>query len=64
MKMQGQEYIVMAYADNVKPISSSIEEFSTVIEGCNMFEQASGVKLHRECDLGKVMSLPLGKWEG
>ena len=59
-----QTYKIVAYADDVKPSICSMDEFSLVNEGCSLLEKASGVKLHRDPDVGKVKFLPLGKWRG
>ena len=64
MEPMEQKYRVVAYADDVKPVISSMEEFIMVIEGCTILEKASGVKLHRDRASGKVKFLPLGRWIG
>ena len=59
-----QLYKVVAYADDVKPSISSMQEFFLVDQACSMIERASGVKLHRDPAAGKVKFLPLGRWKG
>ena len=59
-----QEFKLVAYADDVKPAISSMEEFQLVDRACTMLERASGVKLHRDPDSGKVKFLALGRWRG
>ena len=59
-----QDFKLIAYADDVKPAISSMQEFYLVDRACSLLEQASGVKLHRNPDSGKVKFLPLGRWRG
>ena len=59
-----QEFKVVAYADDVKPAITSMQEFHLVDRACSILERASGVKLHRNPDSGKVKFLPLGRWRG
>ena len=59
-----QRYKLIAYADDVKPSISSMNEFRIVDMGCSILEKASGVKLHRDPSAGKVKFLPLGRWKG
>ena len=59
-----QLYKVVAYADDVKPGISTMQEFSLVDRACSLLERASGVKLHRDPSAGKVKFLPLGRWKG
>ena len=59
-----QDFKLIAYADGVKPAISSMQEFYLVDRACSLLEQASGVKLHRNLDSGKVKFLPLGRWRG
>ena len=54
----------MAYADDVKPAISSMQEFYLVDRACCRLERASGVKLNRNPDSGKVKFLALGRWRG
>ena len=55
---------LVAYADDVKPAISCMNEFKLVEDACNMLEKASGVKLHRDPSTEKVRFLPLGRWRG
>ena len=57
-----QSYKVVAYADDVKPSITSMEEFYLVDAACSLLERASGVKLHRDPAAGKVKFLALGTW--
>ena len=59
-----QDFKLIAYADDVNPAISSMQEFYLVDRACSLLEQASGVKLHRNPDSGKVKFLPLGRWRG
>ena len=59
-----QNYKVQAYADDVKPAITSMEEFIMVDDACTMLERAAGVKLHRDPITQKVKFLPLGRWRG
>ena len=59
-----EEYKVQAYADDVKPAITTMEEFDIVDEACTLLEKASGVKLHRDPATEKVKFLPLGRWQG
>ena len=59
-----QKYKVVAYADDVKPSITSMQEFHLVDQACSMLERASGVKLHRDPSAGKVKFLALGRWRG
>ena len=59
-----QSYKVVAYADDVKPSITTMQEFFLVDEACAMLERASGVKLHRDPAAGKVKFLALGRWRG
>jgi hypothetical protein len=59
-----QLYKVVAYADDVKPSITSMQEFLLVDKACSLLERASGVKLHRDPSVGKVKFLPLGRWRG
>ena len=59
-----QHYKVVAYADDVKPSITSMQEFHLVDKACALLERASGVKLHRDPSAGKVKFLPLGRWKG
>ena len=55
---------MVAYADDVKPSISSMQEFLLVDNACCLIERASGVKLHRDPAAGKVKFLALGRWKG
>ena len=55
---------MVAYADDVKPSISSMQEFLLVDNACCLIERASGVKLHRDPSAGKVKFLALGRWKG
>ena len=55
---------LIAYADDVKPAITSMEEFRLVDRACTLLERASGVKLHRDPNSGKVKFLPLSRWRG
>ena len=57
-------YKLIAYVDDVKPSISNMNEFSIVDQGSALFEAASGCKLHRDPNSGKVKFLPLGRWKG
>ena len=59
-----QHYRVVAYADDVKPAITCMQEFQLVDHACSLLERASGVKLHRDPSAGKVKFLPLGRWKG
>ena len=59
-----QRYKVVAYADDVKPSITSMQEFNLVDQACALLERASGVKLHRDPAAGKVKFLALGRWRG
>ena len=52
-----QVYKVVAYADDVKPSITTMQEFLLVDEACSLLERASGVKLHRDPAAGKVKFL-------
>ena len=57
-------YKLIAYVDDVKPSITSMNEFTVVDKGSQLFEAASGCKLHRDPASGKVKFLPLGRWKG
>ena len=59
-----QSYKLVAYADDVKPSITSMQEFFLVDQACSLIERASGVKLHRDPAAGKVKFLALGRWKG
>ena len=64
MKPMTEMFKLVAYADDVKPAITSMEEFNLVDRACTLMERASGVKLHRDPDSGKVKFLPLSRWRG
>ena len=57
-----ERYKVVSYADDLKPAITTIEEFNTVDIASNLFETASGCRLHRDPNSQKCKFLPLGKW--
>ena len=57
-------YKLIAYVDDVKPSITSMNEFTIVDKGSELFEAASGCVLHRDPASGKVKFLPLGRWKG
>jgi hypothetical protein len=60
-----QRYKLVAYADDVKPSITTMQEFYLVDNACSLLERASGVKLHRDPSVGKVKKfLPLGRCKG
>ena len=59
-----QSYKIVAYADDVKPSITSMQEFYLVDQACSMLEKASGVKLHRDPSTEKIRFLALGRWRG
>jgi hypothetical protein len=59
-----QRFKLMAYADDVKPAITNMSEFNLVDMACRLMERASGVKLHRDPDSGKVKFLALSRWKG
>ena len=59
-----ERYKLYAYADDLKCSISNMAEFSVVIDGCSLLERASGVRLHRDVNTGKVRFLALGRWQG
>ena len=56
-----ERYKLYAYADDLKCSISNMAEFSVVIDGCSLLERASGVRLHRDVNTGKVRFLALGR---
>ena len=64
LPMIKQRYKVIAYADDVKPSITSMQEFNLVDKACSLLESASGVKLHRDPSADKVKFLALGRWRG
>ena len=59
-----ERFKLMAYCDDVKPVISTMAEFSLVDKACTLFEQSSGCQLHRDPTLGKCKILKLGRWRG
>ena len=57
-----ERYIVVSYADDLKPAVTLMEEFSLVNDASALFESASGCKLHRDPASMNCKFLPLGKW--
>ena len=55
-------YKVIGYADDNKPAITTMEEFSVVDKSLEIFERASGCKLHRDPASKKCKFLPLGRW--
>ena len=56
-------YKVVGYLDDCKPAVTSLEEFIILDKACNLFEQSSGCKMHRDPASQKCKFLPLGKWK-
>ena len=59
-----ERYKVIGYADDVKPAITSIQEFQLVDKAMEMFENATGCRLHRDPTTKKCKFLPLAKWKG
>ena len=59
-----ERYKVIGYAHYVKPAIISLSEFSLVHKAMEMFETASGCRLHRDPTTKKCKFLPLAKWRG
>ena len=57
-----ERYKVIGYADDVKPAVNNIEEFSMIDGAMDLFEKASGCRLHRDPASKKCKFLPLAKW--
>ena len=57
-----EKYILISYADDLKPSVTSLKEIVTCISECAKLEGASRVQLHRDPESGKVKILPLGRW--
>ena len=51
-----QRYKVIAYADDVKPSITSMQEFNLVDKACSLLESASCVKLHRKISPSNISS--------
>ena len=58
-----QRYKLIGYADDNKPAITTMEEFVTVDHSLELFEKASGCKLHRDPLNKKCKFLPLGRWK-
>ena len=59
-----EKYIVIGYADDIKPAITSMQEFRVVDKAMSLFENASGCLLHRNPATKKCKFLPLGRWRG
>ena len=59
-----ETYKFAAYVDDVKPGVTSLRDFVVIDKGSSLFERASGCRLHRDPNSGKVKFLPLGSWKG
>ena len=59
-----ERYKVIGYADDVKPAITNISEFNVVDKAMELFENASGCRLHRDPVTKKCKFLPLAKWKG
>ena len=64
LRPQELRYKVQEYLDDCKPAITSMSEFSLVDEACNLFERASGCRLHRDPSSNKCKMLALGRWKG
>ena len=64
LKPLEERYKVVGYADDVKPAITSMQEFSLVDKAMDLFERASGCRLHRDPASKKCKFLPLSKWRG
>ena len=47
-----EKYILISYADDLKPSVTSLKEIVTCISECAKLEGASGVQLHRDPESG------------
>ena len=59
-----ERYKVIGYADDVKPAITNMSEFNIVDKAMELFENASGCRLHRDPLTKKCKFLPLAKWKG
>ena len=59
-----ERYKVIGYADDIKPAITNIMEFLLVDKAMELFEKASGCKLHRDPATKKCKFLPLARWRG
>ena len=57
-----ERYVLFSYTDDVKPGVTDMDEVRMCISECDKLEGASGIKLHKNTDAGKIKLLPLGKW--
>ena len=64
LEPQELRYKVQGYLDDCKPAITSMSEFSLVDRACNLFEKASGCRLHRNPSSNKCKMLALGRWKG
>ena len=53
-----------AFADDVKPAITSMQEFVLVDKAMEIFEKSSGCIMHRDPTTDKCKFLPLGRWRG
>ena len=59
-----ERYKVIGYADDVKPAITGMDEILLVDQAMNLFEKASGCRLHRDPATKKCKFLPLARWRG
>ena len=59
-----ERYKLIGYADDVKPAITTMQEFSVVDKAMELFEKASGCKLHCDPASKKCKFLPLARWRG
>ena len=59
-----ERYKVIGYADDVKPAITNMADFAVVDKAMEMFENASGGRLHRDPASKKCKFLPLARWKG
>ena len=64
--LQPQElgYKVQGYLHDCKQAITSMSEVSLVDKASNLFERASGCRLHRDPSSNKCKMLALGRWKG
>ena len=53
---------VFGFVDDVKGVASSVEEFKAIDHSLQLFEKATGSKLHRDPATKKCSVMPLGRW--
>ena len=63
LKAQEERYTVKGYADDIKPVVKSMEEFIMIDRIIDKFEMASGCAVHRDPTQDKCKMLLLGKWK-